>query len=128
MTGFRPSLHKIASAELRPWRRGLDVEPIALYAERSASIVNPENCQTSTPTDHGLPARRDPGDLRSLQAESGQSSTDYGGPSDVFYHALASRRKVMGKPTLPAYRKILGWTATTITPLSAAGMILTSGR
>ncbi len=41
---------------------------------------------------------------------------------------LASRRKVMGKFTLPAYLKTLGWTAAAIMALAAAGMLLTSGR
>jgi Mn2+/Fe2+ NRAMP family transporter len=41
---------------------------------------------------------------------------------------LASRRKVMGKFTLPAYLKILGWMAAAIMALAAAGMLLTSGR
>jgi NRAMP (natural resistance-associated macrophage protein)-like metal ion transporter len=41
---------------------------------------------------------------------------------------LASRRKVMGKFTLPAYLKILGWMAAAIMALAAAGMLLTSGQ
>jgi NRAMP (natural resistance-associated macrophage protein)-like metal ion transporter len=41
---------------------------------------------------------------------------------------LASRRKVMGKFTLPAYLKISGWMAAAIMALAAAGMLLTSGQ
>ena len=41
---------------------------------------------------------------------------------------LASRRKVMGKLTLPLYLKTLGWLATAIMALAAAGMLLTSGK
>jgi NRAMP (natural resistance-associated macrophage protein)-like metal ion transporter len=41
---------------------------------------------------------------------------------------LASRRKVMGQFTLPAYLKILGWMAAAIMALAAAGMLLTSGQ
>ena len=41
---------------------------------------------------------------------------------------LASRRNVMGKVTLPAYLKILGWMAAAIMALAAAGMLLTSGQ
>ena len=41
---------------------------------------------------------------------------------------LASRRKVMGKFTLPAYLKISGWMAAVIMALAAAGMLLTSGQ
>jgi hypothetical protein len=41
---------------------------------------------------------------------------------------LASRSKVMGKFTLPLYLKILGWLATSITAVAAAGMLLTFGK
>lgn len=41
---------------------------------------------------------------------------------------LASRRKVMGKLTLPLYLKILGWLATAIMALAAVGMLLTTGK
>jgi Mn2+/Fe2+ NRAMP family transporter len=41
---------------------------------------------------------------------------------------LASRRKVMGELTLPAYLKILGWTGAAIMVFAAVGMILTSGQ
>jgi hypothetical protein len=34
----------------------------------------------------------------------------------------------MGKFTLPAYLKILGWMAAAIMALAAAGMLLTSGQ
>jgi Mn2+/Fe2+ NRAMP family transporter len=37
---------------------------------------------------------------------------------------MASNRKVMGKLTLPLYLKVLGWAATLIMALSAAGMLL----
>jgi NRAMP (natural resistance-associated macrophage protein)-like metal ion transporter len=49
-------------------------------------------------------------------------------PVMCFMMLLASRRKVMGKLILPAYLKILGWTATAIMALAAAGMLLTSGQ
>ncbi len=49
-------------------------------------------------------------------------------PVMCFMMLLASRRKVMGKLTLPAYLKILGWTATAMMALAAAGMLLTSGQ
>jgi NRAMP (natural resistance-associated macrophage protein)-like metal ion transporter len=41
---------------------------------------------------------------------------------------LASKRKVMGQLTLPAYLKILGWTGAAIMVFAALGMILTSGQ
>jgi NRAMP (natural resistance-associated macrophage protein)-like metal ion transporter len=41
---------------------------------------------------------------------------------------LASKRKVMGELTLPAYLKILGWTGVAIMIFAAFGMILTSGQ
>lgn len=48
-------------------------------------------------------------------------------PVMCFMMLLAGRRKVMGALTLPAYLKILGWLATAIMALAAAGMLLTSG-
>jgi NRAMP (natural resistance-associated macrophage protein)-like metal ion transporter len=41
---------------------------------------------------------------------------------------LASKRKVMGQLTLPAYLKLLGWTGAAIMVVAALGMILTSGQ
>jgi NRAMP (natural resistance-associated macrophage protein)-like metal ion transporter len=49
-------------------------------------------------------------------------------PVMCFMILLASRRKVMGKLTLPWYLKILGWLATAIMAVAAAGMLLTSGK
>jgi len=49
-------------------------------------------------------------------------------PVMCFMMLLASRRKVMGKLTLPLYLKTLGWLGTAIMALAAAGMLLTSGR
>jgi NRAMP (natural resistance-associated macrophage protein)-like metal ion transporter len=49
-------------------------------------------------------------------------------PAMCFIMLLASRRTVMGKLSLPAYLKILGWAATAIMALAAIGMFLTSGR
>ena len=49
-------------------------------------------------------------------------------PVMCFTMLLASRRKVMGKFTLPIYLKILGWLATGIMALAAVGMLLTSGK
>ena len=49
-------------------------------------------------------------------------------PVMCFAMILASRRKVMGKLTLPLYLKILGWSATAIMALAAVGMLLTSGK
>jgi len=49
-------------------------------------------------------------------------------PVMCFAMILASRRKVMGKLTLPLYLKILGWLATAIMALAAVGMLLTSGK
>src|SRR6201987_3415517 len=49
-------------------------------------------------------------------------------PVMCFMMLLASRRKVMGKLTLPLYLKTLGWLATAIMALAAAGMRLTSGK
>ena len=48
-------------------------------------------------------------------------------PVMCFMMLLASRRKVMGKLTLPFYLKTLGWLATAIMALAAAGMLVTSG-
>ena len=48
-------------------------------------------------------------------------------PVMCFMMLLASRRKVMGKLTLPLYLKTLGWLATAIMALAAAGMLVTSG-
>jgi NRAMP (natural resistance-associated macrophage protein)-like metal ion transporter len=49
-------------------------------------------------------------------------------PVMCFMILLASRHKVMGKLTLPWYLKILGWLATVIMAVAAAGMLLTSGK
>jgi Mn2+/Fe2+ NRAMP family transporter len=49
-------------------------------------------------------------------------------PVMCFMMLLASRSKVMGKFTLPLYLKILGWLATSIMAVAAAGMLLTSGK
>ena len=49
-------------------------------------------------------------------------------PVMCFMMLLASRRKVMGKLILPAYLRILGWTATAIMAVAAAGMLFTSGQ
>jgi NRAMP (natural resistance-associated macrophage protein)-like metal ion transporter len=49
-------------------------------------------------------------------------------PVMCFMMLLASRSKVMGKFTLPLYLKILGWVATSIMAVAAAGMLLTSGK
>jgi Mn2+/Fe2+ NRAMP family transporter len=49
-------------------------------------------------------------------------------PVMCFMMLLASRSKVMGKFTLPLYLKILGWLATSIMAVAAAGMLLTYGK
>jgi Mn2+/Fe2+ NRAMP family transporter len=49
-------------------------------------------------------------------------------PVMCFMMLLASRRTVMGKLSLPAYLKILGWAATAIMAIAAVGMFLTSGQ
>jgi NRAMP (natural resistance-associated macrophage protein)-like metal ion transporter len=49
-------------------------------------------------------------------------------PVMCFMMLLASNRAVMGKLSLPAYLKILGWAATAIMAIAAAGMFLTSGQ
>jgi Mn2+/Fe2+ NRAMP family transporter len=49
-------------------------------------------------------------------------------PVMCFMILLASRRKVMGKLTLPLSLKIFGWIATAIMALAAIGMVLTSGK
>jgi NRAMP (natural resistance-associated macrophage protein)-like metal ion transporter len=49
-------------------------------------------------------------------------------PVMCFMMLLASRRMVMGKLTLPFYLKILGWLATAIMAVAAAGMLFTSGK
>jgi Mn2+/Fe2+ NRAMP family transporter len=49
-------------------------------------------------------------------------------PVMCFMMLLASRRKVMGKFTLPIYLKILGWLGTGIMALAAVGMLLTFGK
>jgi Mn2+/Fe2+ NRAMP family transporter len=49
-------------------------------------------------------------------------------PVMCFMMLLASRSKVIGRFTLPLYLKILGWFATSIMAVGAAGMLLTSGR
>lgn len=47
-------------------------------------------------------------------------------PAMCFIMLLAGRRTVMGKLSLPAYLKILGWAATAIMAIAAVGMFLTS--
>ena len=49
-------------------------------------------------------------------------------PVMCFMILLASRRKVMGKLVLPIYLKVLGWAATAIMTVAAAGMLLTFGK
>jgi NRAMP (natural resistance-associated macrophage protein)-like metal ion transporter len=49
-------------------------------------------------------------------------------PVMCFMMLLASNRAVMGKLSLPAYLKILGWAATAIMAIAAVGMLLTSGQ
>jgi Mn2+/Fe2+ NRAMP family transporter len=49
-------------------------------------------------------------------------------PIMCFMMLLASQSRVMGKFTLPLYLKILGWLATSIMAVAAAGMLLTSGK
>jgi NRAMP (natural resistance-associated macrophage protein)-like metal ion transporter len=49
-------------------------------------------------------------------------------PVMCFMILLASQSKVMGKLILPFYLKILGWFATAIMVMAAAGMLLTSGK
>ena len=49
-------------------------------------------------------------------------------PVMCFMMLLASRSKVMGKFTLPLYLKVLGWLASSIMAVAAAGMLLTSGK
>jgi NRAMP (natural resistance-associated macrophage protein)-like metal ion transporter len=49
-------------------------------------------------------------------------------PVMCFMMLLASKRTVMGKLSLPAYLKILGWAATAIMAIAAVGMFLTSGK
>ena len=49
-------------------------------------------------------------------------------PVMCFMMLLASKRTVMGKLSLPAYLKILGWAATAIMAIAAVGMFLTSGQ
>ena len=49
-------------------------------------------------------------------------------PVMCFMMLLASHPKIMGRLTLPFYLKILGWLATGIMALAAAGMLLTSGK
>jgi NRAMP (natural resistance-associated macrophage protein)-like metal ion transporter len=49
-------------------------------------------------------------------------------PVMCFMMLLASRRNVMGKLTLPFYLKILGWLATAIMAVAAAGMFFTSEK
>ena len=48
-------------------------------------------------------------------------------PVMCFMMLLASRRKVMGKLTLPFYLNISGWLATAIMALASAGMLATAG-
>jgi NRAMP (natural resistance-associated macrophage protein)-like metal ion transporter len=49
-------------------------------------------------------------------------------PVMCFVMLMASNRKVMGKLTLPLYLKVLGWAATLIMVLAAAGMLLPGGN
>jgi Mn2+/Fe2+ NRAMP family transporter len=49
-------------------------------------------------------------------------------PVMCFMMLLASNRAVMGKLSLPAYLKILGWAATAIMAIAAVGMFLTAGQ
>jgi Mn2+/Fe2+ NRAMP family transporter len=49
-------------------------------------------------------------------------------PVMCFMMLLASRRKVMSEFVLPMYLKILGWLATAVMALAAAGMLLTFGK
>ena len=49
-------------------------------------------------------------------------------PVMCFMMLLASRSKVMGRFTLPFYLKILGWFATAIMAVAAAGMLITFGK
>jgi len=49
-------------------------------------------------------------------------------PVICFMILLASQPKVMGKLTLPFYLKALGWLATAIMGLAAAGMLVTTGK
>ena len=49
-------------------------------------------------------------------------------PIMCFMMLLASQSKVMGQLILPFYLKILGWLATAIMAMAAAGMLLTSGK
>jgi NRAMP (natural resistance-associated macrophage protein)-like metal ion transporter len=49
-------------------------------------------------------------------------------PVMCFMMLLASRRKVMGKLTVPFYLKTLGWLATAIMAVAAVGMLLTYGK
>jgi NRAMP (natural resistance-associated macrophage protein)-like metal ion transporter len=49
-------------------------------------------------------------------------------PVMCYMMLLATRREVMGKLTLPAYLKVLGWLATGIMALAAIGLLLTSGH
>jgi NRAMP (natural resistance-associated macrophage protein)-like metal ion transporter len=49
-------------------------------------------------------------------------------PVMCFTMLLASRRKVMGKLTLPGHLKILGWIAAAIMALAALGMLMTAGK
>ena len=49
-------------------------------------------------------------------------------PVMCFTMLLASKRKVMGKLTLPAYLKILGWVGAGIMVFAGVGMVLTSGH
>jgi NRAMP (natural resistance-associated macrophage protein)-like metal ion transporter len=49
-------------------------------------------------------------------------------PVMCFLMLLASKRTVMGKLSLPAYLRFLGWVATAIMAIAAVGMFLTSGQ
>jgi NRAMP (natural resistance-associated macrophage protein)-like metal ion transporter len=49
-------------------------------------------------------------------------------PVMCFMMLMASNRKVMGKLTLPLYLKVLGWAATLIMALAAAGILLPAGN
>jgi NRAMP (natural resistance-associated macrophage protein)-like metal ion transporter len=49
-------------------------------------------------------------------------------PVMCFMMLMASNRKVMGKLTLPRYLKVVGWAATLIMALAAAGMLLPGSK
>jgi NRAMP (natural resistance-associated macrophage protein)-like metal ion transporter len=49
-------------------------------------------------------------------------------PVMCFLMLMASNRKLMGKLTLPLYLRVLGWAATLIMALAAAGLLLPSNK